>query len=108
MASRVRRHTLCVASRWICASTRWLTPPTGWSALFYPTISLLEEVPDDHGSRAGPRAGATPRAALLGGGRAVDRDHGPGSGHGPERYASGEPRGAGSPARIRLRLRGHP
>jgi acetamidase/formamidase len=77
--SREEAYALC---------TRWWTLPTGWLALFCPTTSLLEEVLDDHGSRADPRAGPTPRAALLGGGRAVDRDHGPGSGHGPEWHAA--------------------
>src|SRR5829696_4780138 len=64
MASRVRRHTLCVASRWICASTRWLTPPTGWSALFCPTISSPEADDDNY-------RGQHPGAALGSRGRAL-------------------------------------
>src|ERR687893_3095412 len=67
MASRVRRHTLCVASRWICASTRWLTPPTGWSALFCPTTSLSKADGDNNrGRHRGAALGRRGRA-LRGG-----------------------------------------
>src|SRR5215212_8843632 len=57
---------------------------------------------------SGPVAGFAARAALLGGYRAVDRHHGPGRRHGPQRHAAGQLGGAGGPARVRLRLRGHP
>ncbi|CAA9428952.1 hypothetical protein AVDCRST_MAG82-1961, partial [uncultured Rubrobacteraceae bacterium] len=44
----------------------------------------------EHGSRVGTRAGSAARTALLGGDRAVDRHHGSGRRHGPQRHAAGQ------------------
>src|SRR5215217_9770549 len=108
MASRARRPTPCAALPWTCASTRWSTHPTGSSGLSSPTTSSPEEVTSERGSRVGTRAGPAARAALLGGDRAVDRHHGPWSGHGPQRHAAGQSGGAGGSTGVRLRLRGDP
>jgi len=63
--------------------------PTGWSGRSFPTTSLPEEVTSERGSRVGPGAGFAARAALLGGDRALDRHHGSGRRHGPQRHAAG-------------------